>query len=75
MLPGFFHDTLGEKDRAHRDRQGARFHPRPLRRSPRHRSSLLDADRIGYTRDEADRLASPLPAAVAARALLGGERG
>ena len=28
---------------------------------PPDRPSLLDADRIGYTRDEADRLASPLP--------------
>ena len=60
ILPGFFHDTLGEKDRAlaigkARDFILARF------AEPLNRPSLLDADRFGYTRDEADRLASPLP--------------
>ena len=60
VLPGFFHDTLGEKDRAvavqkARDFILARF------AEPPGAPSLLDADRIGYTRDEADRLASPLP--------------
>ena len=62
ILPGFFHDTLGEKDRAlaigkARDFILARFaetEPRP---------SLLEADRYGFTRDEADELASPLPLA------------
>src|SRR3954470_12494931 len=60
VLPGFFHDTFGEKDRAvavHKARDFilARF------AEPPGAPSLLDADRIGYTRDEADRLASPLP--------------
>lgn len=61
VLPGFFHDTLGERDRAlalakAREFILARF------AAPLHRPSLLDADRMGYTRDEADALASPLPA-------------
>ena len=61
VLPGFFHDTFGERDRAlavvkARDFILARF------AEPAHSASLLDADRAGYTRDEADRLASPLPA-------------
>ncbi|MBM3522450.1 MAG: hypothetical protein FJX57_05785 [Alphaproteobacteria bacterium] len=62
VLPGFFHDTLGERDRAPvvakiRDFIRARF------AEPVHRPDLLDADRWSYTRDEADRLASPLPLA------------
>ena len=60
VLPGFFHDTLGERDRApalHKihDFILARF------AEPWNRPSLLDADRSGFTRDEADELASPLP--------------
>ncbi|MBL8697754.1 MAG: bifunctional alpha/beta hydrolase/class I SAM-dependent methyltransferase [Alphaproteobacteria bacterium] len=62
ILPGFFHDTLGERDRAPvvakiRDFIQARF------AAPLHRPDLLEADHWGYTRDEADRLASPLPLA------------
>jgi alpha-beta hydrolase superfamily lysophospholipase/phosphatidylglycerophosphate synthase len=61
VLPGFFHDTLGEKDRGSALREVRRF---VLERfaEPLNRPSLLDADRTGYTRDEADELASPLPA-------------
>ncbi|WP_198384863.1 bifunctional alpha/beta hydrolase/class I SAM-dependent methyltransferase [Roseomonas sp. KE2513] len=61
VLPGFFHDTLGERDRAPvvamvRNFILARFAqpPRPV--------PLLDADQAGHTRDEADALATPLPA-------------
>jgi SAM-dependent methyltransferase len=62
VLPGFFHDTLGEKDRAiavtkARDFILARF------AEPPDRPSLLDADHFGFTRDEADEIASPLPLA------------
>ena len=62
VLPGFFHDTLGEKDRA---LAIGKAHDFILARfaEPLHRPSLLDADRAGYTRDEADTLASPLPLA------------
>ena len=60
ILPGFYHDTLGEKDRKLaidkvRDFILARF------AEPLNRPSLLDADKFGYTRDESDELASPLP--------------
>jgi alpha-beta hydrolase superfamily lysophospholipase len=60
ILPRFFHDTLGEKDRTVavakvRDFILARFAEANVR------LSLLEADRFGFTRDEADLLASPLP--------------
>jgi len=60
ILPGFFHDTLGERDRAIATTAARRF---LLARfaAPVDRPSLLDADRAGHTRDEADALASPLP--------------
>ncbi len=59
VLDGFYHDTLGEKDRAQavgkvRDFIAQRF------AEPVSRPSLLDADRSGFTRYEADRLATPL---------------
>jgi len=60
VLRGFFHDTFGEKDRAIAVAHARRFllerFAEPL--SP---PSLLAADRTGFTRDESDRLASPLP--------------
>jgi alpha-beta hydrolase superfamily lysophospholipase len=60
ILPGFFHDTLGEKDRKLAiDKVRAFIHARFA--EPLNRPSLLDADKFGYTRDEADALASPLP--------------
>ena len=61
ILPGFYHDTLGEKDRKLATDKARAF---ILARfaEPLNRPSLLDADKMGYTRDEADALASPLPA-------------
>jgi alpha-beta hydrolase superfamily lysophospholipase len=61
ILPGFFHDTLGERDRAVAIAKARAF---ILARfdAPPERVPLLDADISGFTRDEADRLASPLPA-------------
>jgi Putative methyltransferase/Serine aminopeptidase, S33 len=60
ILPGFYHDTFGELGRSVAVAHARRF---ILDRfaEPAGRPSLLDADRMGYTRDEADRLASPLP--------------
>ena len=60
VLPGFFHDTLGERDRAIATSQARRF---LLERfdAPFHRPDLTEAHQSGYTRDEADELASPLP--------------
>jgi hypothetical protein len=61
ILPGFFHDTFGEFGRAVAVAHARRF---LLARfaEPSRLPSLLNADRIGFTRDESDRLASPLPA-------------
>ena len=61
VLPGFFHDTLGERDRALALTPARRF---ILERfaEPLNRPALIAADRMGFTRDEADALASPLPA-------------
>jgi alpha-beta hydrolase superfamily lysophospholipase len=60
ILPGFLHDTLGESDRAPvlekvRGFIEARF------AEPAVAPGTVDADRIGFTRDEMDRLASPVP--------------
>ena len=59
VLPGFFHDTLGERDRA---RAIDLVRPFLLRRfdSDEPAPDLRAADLVGYTRDEADALATPL---------------
>lgn len=61
VLPGFYHDTLGEKDRARavglaREFLVKRFDEPPVV------VDLTNAHRTGPTREEADRLATPLPA-------------
>jgi alpha-beta hydrolase superfamily lysophospholipase len=60
VFPGFYHDTLGELGRAAAVEQTRHF---ILARfaEPLQRPGLMDADRMSYTRDEADALASPLP--------------
>lgn len=59
VLDGFFHDTLGEKQRA-----GAVAKVRDFLTSqfaaPAPRVDLTGADRAGFTRDESERLATPL---------------
>jgi len=60
-LPGFLHDTLGEKDRALAIEKirafiNARF------AEPVQTTSLLDAHQNGYTHNEEQRLRTPLPA-------------
>jgi hypothetical protein len=59
VLPGFRHDTLGEKERAIAVAKARAFIEARFAQ-PLARPSLRDAGRIGYTRDESDRLASPL---------------
>ncbi len=60
VLPGFYHDTLGEKDRAVALTKARDFIQRRFAQAPQ-RPGLLDADRLGFTRQEADELATPLP--------------
>ncbi|MFI0844009.1 bifunctional alpha/beta hydrolase/class I SAM-dependent methyltransferase [Mesorhizobium sp. IMUNJ 23232] len=59
VLPGFFHDTLGERDRAKAVALARDFIIRQFE-TPEPRLDLTQADRAGFTRDEADRLATPL---------------
>jgi alpha-beta hydrolase superfamily lysophospholipase len=61
VLDGFYHDTLGERDRRLAVALARDF---LLRRfaAPIARSDLSDADKMGYTKDETDALAKPLPA-------------
>jgi alpha-beta hydrolase superfamily lysophospholipase len=59
-LPGFYHDTLGEKDRKLATNKARAFILARFAEAL-NRPSLLDADKMGYTRDESDALASPLP--------------
>jgi alpha-beta hydrolase superfamily lysophospholipase len=61
VLPGFYHDTLGERDRAPAIAKVREFVSRCLgtRIEP---PNLLDAHVKGYTKDEFDRLSTPLPA-------------
>ena len=61
VLPGFYHDTLGELDRAPALALVRRFVLERFAAAP-DRPALHDADLSGFTRDEADALASPLPA-------------
>ncbi|VXB45847.1 putative hydrolase [Pseudomonas sp. 8BK] len=60
ILPGFFHDTLGERDRSHALSRAQRFLLRCFE-EPVTRPSLLDADRLGVTCAESESLAAPLP--------------
>jgi len=59
VLEGFFHDTLGERDRALATGKARDFLLRCFAQ-PIDRPDLLDADKIGYTKDEVDALAAPL---------------
>ena len=60
LLPGFLHDTLGERDRQLAIDRIRAFIER-LFRQPVAADSLLQADRSGHTRDEEIRLGRPLP--------------
>lgn len=60
ILPGFFHDTLGEKNRAPAIASARRFILQNFAR-PLNRPSLLDADRLGASCATSEALATPLP--------------
>ncbi|MFO1325211.1 MAG: bifunctional alpha/beta hydrolase/class I SAM-dependent methyltransferase [Burkholderiales bacterium] len=61
VLHGHLHDTLGERDRADANGRVRTFLLRNFAAPPM-QPDLADADRHGFTREEADRLAAPLPA-------------
>lgn len=60
VLPGFFHDTLGEQNRGHAVTSARRFILQNFAQ-PSDRPSLLAADRLGLTCAESESLAAPLP--------------
>ncbi|CAI8892596.1 bifunctional alpha/beta hydrolase/class I SAM-dependent methyltransferase [Pseudomonas sp. IT-P176] len=60
ILPGFFHDTLGEQRRAIAVASARRFIVQNFQQ-PLARPSLLTADRLGLTCAESEALAAPLP--------------
>jgi alpha-beta hydrolase superfamily lysophospholipase len=60
VLDGFYHDTLGERDRAQAIGKARDFLLRNFDRAFE-RPDLRDADKAGYTKEEADALAAPLP--------------
>jgi alpha-beta hydrolase superfamily lysophospholipase len=60
VLEGFFHDTLGERDRAPAVAMVNRFITGLFDRPPAP-AELRSADRQGFTADEARELATPLP--------------
>jgi alpha-beta hydrolase superfamily lysophospholipase len=60
VLPGFLHDTLGELGRPVVVGRARKFILERFDESL-NRPSLIEADRMSFTRDESDALASPLP--------------
>jgi alpha-beta hydrolase superfamily lysophospholipase len=74
VFRGFYHDTLGERDRRPAIAEARRFILERFAEPPVG-VSLLDADRLGYTRDEADALATPLPPASPRRLYWAAARG
>jgi hypothetical protein len=60
VFEGFYHDTLGERDRAPAIAKVREF-LRKCFSQPPVSPSLADADRTGYTKDEFERLSRPLP--------------
>lgn len=59
VLPGFYHDTLGERDRAKAVKKVRSFITERFEEAPVV-ADLRQAHLSGYSRDEADRLATPL---------------
>lgn len=61
VFDGFYHDTLGEKDRAQAIGKAREFLLKRFQEAPT-RVSLVEADQRGYTRKEFEALSTPLPA-------------
>jgi len=60
IFEGFYHDTLGEKDR-HLAIEKARDFIVRMFAQPQHPGSLCQSDKAGYTKEEFDALTQPLP--------------
>src|SRR6185437_9923095 len=60
VFDGFYHDTLGERDRAPAIAKVRAFLERQFADASA-RATLVDADRAGFTRAEFDALSAPLP--------------
>ncbi len=60
VFAGFYHDTLGEKDR-HLAIEKARNFIVGMFARPEAVADLRDADKVGYTKEEFDSLGRPLP--------------
>ena len=60
VFPGFYHDTLGERYRGPAIAKVREFVQKCFLQPPL-ATSMADADRNGYTRDEFERLSRPLP--------------
>lgn len=60
VFAGFYHDTLGEKDRGPAIAKARGFLLKHFSQPPA-LPSLLESDQIGHTKDEYDRLSLPLP--------------
>lgn len=58
VFPGFFHDTLGEKDRAEPIERARKFIQAQFAR-PYEAVSLRHADKRGFTKDEFDEMSAP----------------
>ncbi len=59
LMKGFYHDTLGEKDRHLAVAKIEAFIHKVFSKAPDHGRSLLEADQKGYTYDEAMKLFAP----------------
>ncbi len=60
IFEGFYHDTLGERDRGPAIAKVRGFLQKCFSQLPSS-TSLMDADHAGYTKEEFDRLSRPLP--------------
>ncbi len=72
VLPGFYHDTLGERDRAVALAEVRTLPARTVRRGRRSASTSRRADRRGFTKDEADALRAAAARRLSPRGLYWG---
>ncbi len=61
VFAGFYHAVFHEKERERPIARARDFIVKAFETPPASRASLLDADRVGFAKDEFDRLSRPLP--------------